>query len=87
MADNETNKRKAAVARWKAGRSRREFLAVYSMACALGAMLAGMAEALLKYVLKDERARLKSPWSSSLRSSGNPRPAPQLLHEVHRGPR
>ena len=55
MADNETNKRKAAVARWKAGKgARREFLAVYSMACALGAMLAGMAEALLKYVLKDE---------------------------------
>ena len=61
MANNKTNKRKAKVdkrpkvARWKASKgAKREFLAVYSQLCALGAMLAGMAQALLGYVLKHE---------------------------------
>ena len=62
MANNKTNEReidreerKGKVARWKSSKgAKREFLAVYNPLCALGAMLLGMAEGLLRYVLKDE---------------------------------
>lgn len=54
---HERKLKKTFVARWKASKgAKRAFVAAYNRSCALGGMLFGMAEGLLKFALRSEEA-------------------------------